>query len=167
MGLKPQTVWGRSNWFIAPFGPFYGTFWQEEKYWTILFLYMSLLYWPNLSPSLDFQVSVKRHLSSKLIQMWNIQHVVVLPVCSASVAQTSDVFCCVSAGNSSTAGGRSEEGEGASHRGESVCLSLSISISTNESALNTSPWALGKYENINWLQSIENNQKMNRNGSNY
>lgn len=30
-----------------------------------------------------------------------------------------------------------------------VSLSLSISISANESTLNTSPWALGKYENIN------------------
>lgn len=27
------------------------------------------LCWPNLSPSLDFQVSIKRHLSSKFIQM--------------------------------------------------------------------------------------------------
>lgn len=32
----------------------------------------------------------------------------------------ADVFCFVTAGNSSTAGGRAEEGEGAAHGGESV-----------------------------------------------
>lgn len=59
----------------------------------------------------------------------------------------ADVFCFVSAGNSSTAGGRTEEGEGATHRGESVyqllrfssvCLSFHLFISTSHSILNTS-----------------------------
>lgn len=53
----------------------------------------------------------------------------------------ADVFCSVSAGNSSTAGGRTEEGEGAAHRGESVrqpipfssvCLSFYLFISVYE-----------------------------------
>lgn len=40
----------------------------------------------------------------------------------------ADVFRFVSAGNSSTAGGRTEEGEGAAHRGESVYQPVRLSI---------------------------------------
>lgn len=95
----------------------------------------------HLSSSFDFQVPMKRHLSSKFSQLClNVCVCCLSSQCSllqplSCTIQKRDifskekkgwqiaaVFCYVTTGNSSTAGGRLEEGEGASHRGETFCL---------------------------------------------